>query len=167
LAPQRFPTGRLVLAGASAIVALSAHAAIPGQPNPADVKAVDSCIVDAAGAKTDPGACIGRVAESCLAGAATNPEREGCNNRELFVWEAALNRDYAQLTSLLTDDGIKQALRDAERAFWIDKLKRCSFDRIAHRDAPDSLLAAARCNLRATGRQDLWVVEQINSLKAH
>ncbi len=143
------------------------YAAIPGQPSAADVKTIEACVADARTAKTDPDACIGRVSGSCLETASTTAEKEACSNRELLVWQAALNRDYAQLTALLTDDSVKQALRDAERDFFVAKLKRCTFDRIAHRDSPDALVAAARCDVKATARQDLWLLDQINSFKSH
>ena len=83
------------------------------------------------------------------------------------LYEQRGNRDYAQLTALLTDDIVKQALRDAERDFQIDRLKRCSFERIAHRNTPDALVAAARCNVKAAAQQDLWLLDQINSAKPH
>ncbi len=150
-----------------AIAATPAYAAIAGQPNPADVKTIDSCVVDARTANTDPDSCIGRVSSSCLETASTTAAMEECNNRELLVWRAALNRDYAQLTALLSDDSMKQALRDAERDFFAYELKQCTFDRIAHKDAPDALVAAARCNVKATARQDLWLLDQINSFKSH
>jgi uncharacterized protein YecT (DUF1311 family) len=164
----RFPfSRRAVFVSILAIVALPAYAAIPGQPNSADVKTIDACIADALAAKTDPDACIGRISSSCLEKASTSAATEECSNRELLVWEAALNRDYAQLTAVLTDDSVKQALRDAERDFLVDKLKRCSFERIARRNAPDALVAASRCNVKATAQQDLWLLDQINSVKPH
>jgi uncharacterized protein YecT (DUF1311 family) len=164
----RFPfTLSAALIGVLAILALPAYAAIPGQPNPDDVKTIDACIADASAAKTDPDACIGRISSGCLEKAPTSTAMKECSNRELLVWEAALNRDYAQLTALLADDSVKQALREAERDFLLDKLKRCSFERIAHRDAPDALVAAARCDVKATARQDLWLLNQIDSLKSH
>jgi uncharacterized protein YecT (DUF1311 family) len=165
---NRFPfPRRAAFMSILAIVALPAHASIPGQPNSADVKTIEACIADAQAARTDPGACIGRISSKCLEKASTSAATEECSNRELLVWEAALNRDYAQLTALLTDDIVKQALRDAERDFQIDRLKRCSFERIAHRNTPDALVAAARCNARAAAQQDLWLLDQINSAKLH
>ena len=165
---NRFPfPRRAVLMSIVAIVALPAYAAIPGQPNSADVKTIDACIADAQAARTDPGACIGRISSNCLEKASTSAAIEECSNRELLVWEAALNRDYAQLTGLLTDDIVKQALRDAERDFLVARSKRCSFERIARQNSPDALVAAARCNVKATAQQDLWLLDQINSIKPH
>ncbi len=143
------------------------YAAIAGQPNPADVKMIDACVADARIAKTDPDHCIGRASSSCLETASTSTATEECNSRELLVWQAALNRDYSQLTALLTDDSAKQSLRDAERDFLVYELKQCTFERIAHRDAPNALVAAVQCNLKATARQDLWLLEQINFFKSH
>jgi hypothetical protein len=57
-------------------------------------------------------------------------------------------------------------LRGAERDFFVAKLGNCTFERIAHKDSPDALVAAALCDVRATARQDLWLIEQINSLKS-
>jgi uncharacterized protein YecT (DUF1311 family) len=166
--PNRFPfPRRAALMSILAIVALPAYASIPGQPDSADVKTIEACIANAQTAKTDPGACIGRISSQCLEKASTSAGAEECSNRELLVWEAALNRDYAQLTTLITDDSVKQALRDAERDFLIDRLKRCSFERIARRNSPDALVAAARCNVKAAAQQDLWLLDQINSIKPH
>ena len=149
------------------IVARPTCAAIPGQPKPADVTTIDTCVAGALSAKTDPDACIGRVSSTCLETASTTVQKEECNSRELLVWQAALNRNYNRLMSLLTDDNVKQALRDAERDFFVFELKQCTFDRVAHRDAPDALLTAARCNLRATARQALWLLDEINSFQPH
>src|SRR5271163_5362935 len=150
------------------------YADIAGQPNSADVKTIDSCVVDARAAKTDPDVCIGRVSSACLEAASTTPTMEtaaktmeGCYDRELLVWQQALNRDYAQLTRLVTDDNAKQALASAEREFYIFELKQCTFDRIAHNDAPNALVAASRCNVRDIARQDLWLVNRIDSFKSH
>ena len=178
-AGARNPKGRLVtdnhlpfalsaaLIGVFACAAAPVWGAIPGQPNATDVKTIDACLADAAGAKTDQDVCIGRVSSGCLENALTTAAREECNNREFLVWDSALNRDYAQLTALLTADNAKQALRDAERDFFVSKLKRCTFERLAHNDSPDARVAASRCEVKATARQDLWLIEQINSLKSH
>jgi uncharacterized protein YecT (DUF1311 family) len=142
-------------------------AAIASQPNPEDVTTIDACVADARAAKTDPDACIGRVFGACAKTASTAPAIEECNDRELRVWQTALNRDYAQLATLLPDDNAKQALRDAERDFLVYQLKQCTFERVAHRDSPDALAAAARCTVKATARQDLWLLDQISSFKTH
>jgi uncharacterized protein YecT (DUF1311 family) len=143
-----------------------APAAIPGQPNEADVKTIDACLADAAKTKSDPDVCIGRVWNDCLGGAQTMAAKQECSNRELLVWDAALNRDYMHLEAFLIDGNAKQALRDAERAYAIAKLKKCTFERLAHKDDPASLVAAARCDVRETARQDLWLLDQINSFKS-
>jgi uncharacterized protein YecT (DUF1311 family) len=140
-----------------------AIAAIAGQPNAADVKTIDECVADARKAKTDPDACIGGVTNKCLETASTTNAKEECVSRELRVWEAALPRDFAQLFASLADNNLQQALRDEERAFFLAKLKQCTFDRIAHKDAPDALITAERCNVRDTARQDLWLLDQIDS----
>ena len=166
--PARFRSA--LLAASMSLLTLASRptcAAIPGQPKPADVKTIDICVADALSAKSDPDACVGRVSSICLATASTTVQKEECNNRELLVWQAALNRDYNRLMSLLADDNVKQALRDAERDFFVFELKQCTFDRIAHRDAPDALLTAARCNLRATARQALWLLDEIDSFQPH
>jgi uncharacterized protein YecT (DUF1311 family) len=162
----RFLIAVLAALIAPAIAAGPTYAAIAGQPNSADVKTIEACVADAAATKTDSDACIGRVSGSCLEKAPTTSAKEECSNRELLVWDAALNRDYARLTGLLTDDSVKQALRDAERDFFVAKLKQCTFERIVRKDAPTALAAAAQCNVKATARRDLWVLEQINSLNS-
>jgi uncharacterized protein YecT (DUF1311 family) len=140
-------------------------AAIPGQPNPADVKTIEACLADAAKAKSDPDPCIGRVWNDCVGAAQTDAAKKECSSRELLVWEAALNRDYMQLEAFVIDASAKQTLRDAERSYAIVKLKKCTFERLAHRDDPAALAAAARCEIRETARQDLWLLDQINSFK--
>jgi uncharacterized protein YecT (DUF1311 family) len=155
-----------VLLGAMTIGPAPGSAAIPGQPNPADVKTIDACLADAAKAKSDPDVCIGRIWNDCLGAAQTTAAKKECSERELLVWDAALNRDYMQLEAFLIDANAKQTLRDAERAYAIAKLKKCTFERIAHKDDPASLVAAARCDVRETARQDLWLLDQINSFKS-
>ena len=95
-----------------------------------DVTTIDTCVAGALSAKTDPDACIGRVSSTCLETASTTVQKEECNSRELLVWQAALNRNYNRLMSLLTDDNVKQALRDAERDFFVFKLKQARFHRV-------------------------------------
>jgi uncharacterized protein YecT (DUF1311 family) len=154
------------LMGTAAFDAAPGSAAIPGQPNPADVKTIDACLADAAKAKSDPDVCIGRVWNDCLGAAQTTLAQRECSAREFLVWDAALNRDYMQLEAFIIDGTAKQALRDAERAYAIAKLKKCTFERLAHKDDPASLVAASRCDVRETARQDLWLLDQINSFKS-
>ena len=153
------------LLGATAVGAPPSSAAIPGQPNPADVKTIEACLADAAKAKSDPDACIGRVSNDCLSAAQTDVAKKECSARELLVWDAALNRDYMQLEAFIIDANAKQTLRDAERSYAIDKLKKCTFERLSHKDNPAGLASAARCDVRETARQDLWLLDQINSFR--
>jgi hypothetical protein len=153
-----------------AIVSLDSgpvRSAIPGQPDAADVMAIDSCLVEAQKAKADLDTCIGRVSSGCQEKAPTLAAREECFTRELLVWDQALSRDSAKLTGLLIDGSLKEALREAERAFAVDKLRQCTFDRIAHRNSPDALLAAARCDVRTTARHDLWLRQEIDSFTSN
>ncbi len=155
-----------VCAVSIAVVALDAgpiRAAIPGQPDAADVKTIESCLSDAQQSKVDPDTCIGRVSTDCQEKATTLAAREECFTRELLVWDNASSRDNGKLTELLTDNSLKQALRESERAFAIDKLRQCTFERIAHRNSADALVAAARCDVRATARRDLWLRQEIDS----
>jgi uncharacterized protein YecT (DUF1311 family) len=165
--PPRSPIVRRAAAlilFASAIAPAAAD--IPGQPGPADVALVESCLADAAKALADPDGCVGRVSSACAAQATTDPARARCEDRERAVWSAALNRDYERLTALVADAGVKAALRDAERGFVLAKLKTCTFERLARKDSPEALRAASRCDLRATARQDLWIRQQIAALTA-
>jgi hypothetical protein len=151
--------------GAATLDIAAGWAAIPGQPNPADVKTVETCLADAAKAKNDPDPCIGRVWNDCLGAAQTDAAKKECSSRELLVWEAALNRDYMQLEAFVIDASAKQTLRDAEHSYAVIKLKKCTFERLAHKDDPAALVAAARCEIRETARQDLWLLDQINTFK--
>src|SRR5271168_3429808 len=86
--PTRDQTGRRVMSSrirfAPLLALMSAiilspkptDAAIAGQPDPADVATIDSCVADARAAKTDPGICIGRVSGSCLETAAATSAME-------------------------------------------------------------------------------------------
>jgi hypothetical protein len=149
-----------------ALAAPPAGAVIPGQPVAADVELVDSCLAQAAAAKSDADACIGRVEAGCAAEAATAAAKRQCSNREFLVWNMALDRDYLRLTALVADGAARQALREAEREFAVAKLKRCTFERIARGNSPDALIAASRCEVQATARQDLWLREQVDLLKS-
>ncbi len=151
----------VALSNSMLAAATPGFAAIGGQPDPAAVQTIDACVGDAMTAKSDPEACIGRVSSPCLKSASTTTAMQQCDNREFLVWQAALNRDYAQLMTRLTDDHAKQTLREVQRAFFVFKLQRCTFERTAHKDAPTALVAAARCQADATARFDLWLIEQI------
>ena len=149
-------------------VAISpAEADIPGQPEAADVKTIDQCLADATATKMDPDTCIGSVSRNCAEKAASIAAKEECSNRELLVWNAALTRDYAVLTDLLPSESGKSELRDVERDFLISKQRRCTFERVVHDNAPDALVQASQCNVRAIARQDLWLREQIGSFRHH
>ena len=154
------------LSCALTIFATPVFAAIAGQPDAADVKTVDACLADAAKTKGDPDICIGHVSNDCMANAQATATKEACSSRELLVWTAALNRDFAQLMTLLTDDNAKRVLRDAQRDFFVATLKRCTFERLAHKDSAASLVAAGQCDVRATAQQDLWLLEQIGSFSS-
>jgi uncharacterized protein YecT (DUF1311 family) len=155
----------VVALGAATLDIAPSWAAIPGEPNAADVKTVETCLADAAKAKSDPDTCIGRVWNDCLAAAQTDPAKKACSSREFTVWKAALNRDYTQLDAFIIDADVKQTLRDAQRAYAVLMLKKCTFERLAHNQDPAALVAAARCEIRETARQDLWLLDQINSFK--
>jgi len=60
----------------------SPWAAIAGQPDPADVQAVDLCLKNAKSANSSPDSCIGVVAKACQASASTAQAKEACNQRE-------------------------------------------------------------------------------------
>ena len=159
-----------VLSAMSTLGGVPAYAAIPGYPDPADVKLVASCLADAAQANADPDTCIGRLSGDCISKAEKpGPAKlaEECSNREFLVWDAALNRDYDRLTMLLADANLKQALRDAQRDFFVSELKQCTFERLLLKDSPEALAAAARCKVRSTARQDFWLTDQIKALGPH
>jgi len=153
--------------GYFAFATLHSRAAIPGRPAPADAATIDACLSDAAKSKTDPDTCVGRVSSHCAEAATTDAATLECGNREFLVWDDALNRDYAQLAALLSSDNAKQALRDLEREFFVMKLKQCTFDRIARGNTLKAAASSTQCNAEATARQDLWVIQQINSLRSN
>ncbi|MGD0723628.1 MAG: lysozyme inhibitor LprI family protein [Roseiarcus sp.] len=163
---RRSPIAAAALLAVLTLAAPPAGADIPGQPAAADVALVDSCLAQAAAAKTDADACIGRVEAACAAEAATAAAKRQCSNREYLVWNVALDRDYLRLFAMVADEAAKRALREAEREFAIVKLKRCTFERIARGNSPDALIAASRCEVQATARQDLWLREQVDLLKS-
>lgn len=88
-----------------------------------------------------------------------------CISRELLVWNSASNRDFARLNALLTDSDAKEALREVQRSFVLFKLKECTFVRIARKDPADALAAGSRCNLKATARYEIWLLDQVDALK--
>ena len=139
--------------------------AIPGRPDPADVQIIESCLTDVQKDKSDPDACVGKAAAACGQTATGSSAERNCIDREYLVWDAADNSDFERLSARLPDNESKQALRDAQRAYFLAKLKLCGFVRIAHKDAREAALASARCNLRAVARYDLWLRDVIDSFK--
>jgi uncharacterized protein YecT (DUF1311 family) len=142
-------------------------AAIPGQPAPADVKTIEDCLASVEKDKTDPDACIGKVTAMCqqTASGPAAAAAQVCISRELLVWNSASNRDFARLNALLTDSDAKEALREVQRSFVLFKLKECTFVRIARKDPVDALAAGSRCNLKATARYEIWLLDQVDALK--
>jgi hypothetical protein len=145
--------------------AAPAYAIVAGQPDSVDAKVIDECLTSVADAKADPNGCIGRVSKGCLEKASDVAAIKECSNRESLVWNAREIRDYAQLTKLLRDDSVTQVLREAERSYVIAKLKKCTFERISHKNSAKSLASEAECEATSTARQDLWLTEQIDSFK--
>jgi uncharacterized protein YecT (DUF1311 family) len=158
---------RAILVSGFFIVAAQASGAIPGQPHPDDVQTIDACMANASKSNVGSDTCIGQVTGACLKSAPASAAIKQCSDREYLVWDAALNRDSATLMGFLVETNVKQALRDEQHDFIIGRLKRCTFERIAHKDSPDSLAAADLCNVKATAREELWVLEQISSFKPH
>ena len=142
-----------------------AFSAIPGRPDAADVRMIEACLGDARKDKSDPDACIGRVAAACEQTATGPSAEQGCVDRELLVWDDASNSDFEQLSARLPDNDSKQALRDVQRASLLAKLKQCTFARTAHKDSREAVKASARCNLKATARYDMWLRDMIDSFK--
>jgi uncharacterized protein YecT (DUF1311 family) len=164
---RRSLAARAILIGFLSALTEPGIAAIPGQPAPADVKTIEDCLASVAQDKTDPDACIGKVTAMCqqTASGPASAAAQVCVSRELLVWDSASNRDFAHLSALLADSDTKEALREVQRSFVLFKLKECTFVRIAHKDSADALAAASRCNLKASARYEIWLLDQIDSFK--
>lgn len=124
--------------------------------NSADGKAIEACLTAAAEKGTSRTACIGIVADPCIAKAArTNAYIDGskaCATRELGVWEARMQRAIKEGARGGTKD-MTAAVASAQKT-WADSVARLCpvYDKI---DPEMALGGAIYCRLHHTAIRSL------------
>jgi uncharacterized protein YecT (DUF1311 family) len=156
---QSFTLSAFVLASV-----VSAQAAIPGQPDVADVQTLVGCQDDAAAHNEDGAKCIGVVSTQCAKANPSAASSRACSERELLVWKSMIEQDLAGLRKALTNPKLRDALNDVQRSFYAAKSNKCDFERNAHGDSPDAVATAFQCDVQQTARHELWLRSQLKSL---
>lgn len=155
---RRMATGALALL----LVVTAGRGASAQEALPPDVIEIQSCIEGVreynAGAEEGQQAsrdeCIGTIANPCLEteeGQSTVGMIE-CQGRELAVWDAILNDNYAALKDALPEDGFR-ALRDTQVKWIAYRDSKCDWPSVFFEGGTISGPLAAACLNDATARR--------------
>jgi len=137
-------------------------------PNPADAKAIEACLKAAADKNASGVACIGIVADPCIAKVReTDAYHEGsraCAARELAVWTARLQRAMAGVGK----GGFKDitTAAGASQKCWLESLNRLCpvFEKL---DPGMSLGGANYCRLQETAMRVLVLERLAEAVNPH
>ena len=152
------------LAAAFLALAIPAYAG----PNPADGKAVEACLTAATEKGTSLTACIGIVADPCIAVAGkTNSyieDSKACAARELAVWTARMQRALKD-SSRGGGKETTAAVASAQKT-WSDSVTRLCplFDNL---DPGASLGGGAYCRLHHTAIRVLALERLAHAINPH
>ncbi len=139
-----------------------------GGPNAADAQRIDACL-KAAGQQGASGvACIGIVADPCIAAVrekdSASKDAVACATRELAIWTTRL-QNAARLASKGGGKAIATAMA-ASRKSWSDSLTRLCplFDNL---DPGMSLGGANYCHLQETAMRALMLERLADAVNPH
>jgi len=161
---MRQPFGAIAALFIAAVFLTSADAG----PNAADGQKIDACLKAAAEKGTSRAACIGIVADPCIAAASkTNSYRTdsvACAARELAIWTARLQR--AVQSAGKGGGKAKATAVDASQKSLADSLaKLCPlFDKV---DPDMALGGATYCRLQATAIRVLAIERLADAVNPH
>jgi hypothetical protein len=152
------PIPTAVAALLSAAVFLTAAAA---GPNPADAQKIDACLKAAADKGASGVACIGIVADPCIAAASKTDayvkDSTACAARELAIWNLRLQRAI-QSAGKGSGKGVATAVAASQKSFADSLAKLCpQFENL---DPGTSLGGPAYCRLHETAMRVL-VLERL------
>jgi hypothetical protein len=156
----------IVLAGGWLAVAWLTGAA--AGPNPADAQKIDACL-RAAGEKGASGtACIGILADPCIAAAretaTAGPASTACATRELAAWSIRLQRAM-QSASKGGGKTAATAIAASQKSFTESLARLCPL--FENLDPGTSLGGAAYCRLQQTAIRVLALERLADSVNPH
>jgi len=137
-------------------------------PNAADAQKIDACLKAAAGSDRSGAACIGMVADPCIAAASKTDsyikDSAACAARELAIWTTRLQR--AVQSAGKGGGKAKATAVDASQKSLADSLaKLCPlFDKV---DPGMALGGATYCRLQATAIRVLAIERLADAVNPH
>jgi uncharacterized protein YecT (DUF1311 family) len=153
---------------ASILLLLASHgtavAEVRETPSRAEIRLADRCLDGAGDKKHAAMACVGKVAQSCMAqpGGGSTFGMRICLNREIKIWDDRLNRSYQTFRASL-DGKVRNALVEVQKG-WIEwRDKKCDFPYTMHEGGTIAGVAAADCVLETTAMRAI----ELRSLTGH
>ena len=159
---------RIANAFAGVLVAVAWLTAAAAGPNQADAQKIDTCLKAAAGKDTSGAACIGIVADPCIAAASkTNAyikDSAACAARELTIWTARMQRAVAS-AGKGGGKNIASAVAASQKSFTDSLAKLCPlYDKVD----PDMALGGANyCRLQETAMRVLLLQRLADAVNPH
>jgi hypothetical protein len=156
---------RVILA---ALLLLAALPMVSAAPNPADAQKIDACLKATAEKDTSGTACIGIVADPCIAAASKTDsfikDSAACAARELAIWTTRLQRAI-QSANKGGGKGIATAVATSQKSFTDSLAKLCpQFDKL---DPGMSLGGATYCRLQETATRALLLERLADAVNPH
>jgi hypothetical protein len=142
--------------------------AAPAAPSAADARKIDACLKAAAEKDTSGAACIGVIADPCIAGASKTDsfikDSAACAARELAIWNGRLQRA-VQSASKGGGKGIAGAVAASQKSFTDSLAKLCPlYDKL---DPGMALGGATYCRLQETAMRVLLLERLADAVNPH
>lgn len=170
------PKFSLTLTAVAALFCAGSFAAqAQGNPTKADNAAISACLQQVFKANEayekltdkqkekaeqpgEPNSCIGTVSSACQEKIKGDPNKGllACNNRELAVWSAFMDRRVAAYLKDAKPDG-SAAMKKVQSAFSAYRAARCAYPAIDNEDKGLAAALKSACELELTARQALWI----------
>ena len=158
---------RDVIVGGLLLLPILSTGAFTG-PNAADAQKIDACLKAAAEKDTSGAACIGIVADPCIAAASKTDnfikDSAACAARELAIWTARLPRAVGS-ASKGGGKNIASAVAASQKSFTDSLAKLCPlYDGL---DPGMSLGGATYCRLQETAMRVLLLEQLADAVNPH
>jgi hypothetical protein len=152
----------------TALAGISVGTAHGQKAAPADGKTVAACLKKADGSGQYPGACIGIIADPCIAATQTKStyweDSKACAARELAVW-SIIAAEALKRANNGADAKRKAAIADSQKAFAQSRERLCPiYDGLD----PGTVLGGANyCRLQETARRALMLRRLADAVSEH
>ncbi len=159
---------RLAGVFAGVLVAVAWLTSAPAGPNQADAQKIDACLKATAEKDASGAACIGIVADPCIAAASKTDsfikDSAACAARELAIWTARLQRAVGS-ASKGGGKNIASAVTASQKSFTDSLAKLCPlYDKL---DPGMSLGGATYCRLQETAMRVLLLERLADAVNPH